>query len=404
MAHTPRSRDARAGVGVGADGCVYPRVFDGGVIGDILCVYPFVRTHRRLGTPSSCTRQSSARGMATATMATTTTTTTSANTGDGASRKRRHGERDATTTTTTTTSGAGGATTSGAGGAHGTAVTAATTTTTTTSYGGDAHASDADDVSERERSGCSTLYKRKCAGDRFARRLIDFRGFELSDRQANEIARFIDLLPPEMEPLVRETLDNCADIDDAIAKLASVKMVEQTTACSVGDFSEPAISEAHSAGGDMGDLTSKARSEREAAAEGNRMATSAAPVLTAEWVNGVVNEMAASKDVSDAQNRASRVLQAFEGAVRHRCAEISDYSKVMKMKRENALLKRAVAIQNSRMQELAPLQARVRELEGLCAHYSEQLQAEQRQNYSLSVNLRLAMDQSPLPSRNHDVF
>ena len=241
----------------------------------------------------------STRGMVTtATTTTTTTTTTSANTGDGASRKRRHGERDATTT-----SGAGGATTSGAGGAQGTAVTAATTTTTT-SYGGNAHASDADDVSERERSGCSTLYKRKCAGDRFARRLIDFRGFELSDRQANEIARFIDLLPPEMEPLVRETLDNCADIDDAIAKLASVKMVEQTTACSVGDFSEPAISEAHSAGGDVGDLTSKARSEREAAAEGNRMATSAAPVLTAEWVNGVVNEMAASKDVSDAQNRA----------------------------------------------------------------------------------------------------
>jgi hypothetical protein len=349
------------------------------------------RAHRAMATAAST------RGAVTTT-ATTTTTTTSANTGDGATRKRRHGERDATTT-----SGAGGATTtSGAGGAHGTAVTAATTTTT--SYGGDAHASDADDVSERERSGCSTLYKRKCAGDRFARRLIDFRGFELSDRQANEIARFIDLLPPEMEPLVRETLDNCADIDDAIAKLASVKMVEQTTACSVGDFSEPAISEAHSAGGDVGDLTSKARSEREAAAEGNRMATSAAPVLTAEWVNGVVNEMAASKDMSDAQNRASRVLQAFEGAVRHRCAEISDYSKVMKMKRENALLKRAVAIQNSRMQELAPLQARVRELEGLCAHYSEQLQAEQRQNYSLSVNLRLAMDQSPLPSRNHDVF
>ena len=43
--------------------------------------------------------------------------------------------------------------------------------------------------------------------------------------------------------------------------------------------------------------------------------------------------------------------------------EFTDYSKVMKMKRENALLKRAVAIQNSRMQELAPLQARVRELE-----------------------------------------
>jgi hypothetical protein len=264
------------------------------------------------------------------------------------------------------------------------------TTTTTTSCGGG-----------------SALYKSRrtrtqdASGDSIARRLIDFRGFDLSETQARDIARFIDLLPPEMEPLVRETLDNCVDIDDAIAKLASVKMVEQTAQCSVGDFSEPAVSEANSAGGTVaGDQygASKARSEREA--------TSSAPVLTVEWVNAIVNEMGASVDMADAQNRASRVLQTFEGAVRQRCAEFSDYSKIMKMKRENALLKRAVAIQNSRMQDLAPLQARVRELEATVAQYDEQLQAVQRQNYSLSVNLRLAMDQSPLggPSRNHDVF
>ena len=262
---------------------------------------------------------------------------------------------------------------------------------------------------ERERAGGdggdgsamlgSTLYKRRTRqenGKEFARRLIDFRGFDLSEAQANDIARFIDLLPEEMEERVREVLENCVDIDDAITKLASVKMVEQTAQCSVGDFSEAAISEAHSGrtGGDRGDA------DRDTAT-----ATSSAPVLTLEWVNAVVNEMGASVDVSDAQNRASRVLQTFEGAVRQKCAEFNEHNKMMKLKRENALLKRAVAIQNSRMQDLKPLQTRVRELEAACAQYDAQLKAAERQNYSLSVNLRLAMaEQSPFGSKNHDVF
>ena len=191
-------------------------------------------------------------------------------------------------------------------------------------------------------------------------------------------------------------------IDDAIGQLANVKMVEQTAQCSVGDFSEAEISEAHSAGG-------AARGHARTGDGETATATSSAPVLNMEWVNAVVSEMGASVDMADAQTRASRVLQMFEGAVRQRCAEFTDYSKVMKMKRENALLKRAVAIQNSRMQELAPLQARVRELEAACAQYDDQLKAAERQNYSLSVNLRLAMaEQSQSPfgegSRNHDVF
>tara|TARA_B100001758_G_C18397904_1_gene607113 strand:- start:1308 stop:2342 length:1035 start_codon:yes stop_codon:yes gene_type:complete len=278
--------------------------------------------------------------------------------------------------------------------------TAATTTTTergATSSGG-----------EKSEGGLGgSLYKRRGRmrggkGREFARRLIDFRGFDLSEAQANDIARFIDLLPEEMEERVRETLENCSNIDDAIGQLANVKMVEQTAQCSVGDFSEAEISEAHSAGG-------ASRGHARTGDGETATATSSAPVLTMEWVNAVVSEMGASVDMADAQTRASRVLQMFEGAVRQRCAEFTDYSKVMKMKRENALLKRAVAIQNSRMQELAPLQARVRELEAACAQYDDQLKAAERQNYSLSVNLRLAMaEQSQSPfgegSRNHDVF
>ena len=44
---------------------------------------------------------------------------------------------------------------------------------------------------------------------------------------------------------------------------------------------------------------------------------SAAPaVLSREWVAALVQEMSASSDVSDAHERATRVLQAFEAAVR----------------------------------------------------------------------------------------
>jgi len=296
---------------------------------------------------------------------------------------------------------------SGGGDGGGRAVGAATTTTTTTTTTNERGATSSG--GERSEGGLGgSLYKRRGRmrggkGREFARRLIDFRGFDLSEAQANDIARFIDLLPEEMEERVRETLENCSNIDDAIGQLANVKMVEQTAQCSVGDFSEAEISEAHSAGG------TASRGHARTGDGETATATSSAPILTMEWVNAVVNEMGASVDVADAQRRASRVLQMFEGAVRQRCAEFTDYSKVMKMKRENALLKRAVAIQNSRMQELAPLQARVQELEAACAQYDDQLKAAERQNYSLSVNLRLAMaEQSQSPfgggSRNHDVF
>ena len=45
----------------------------------------------------------------------------------------------------------------------------------------------------------STWFKRHRTGNSFARRLLHLRGFAVDVRQAEELARFIDLLPLEME-------------------------------------------------------------------------------------------------------------------------------------------------------------------------------------------------------------
>ena len=141
----------------------------------------------------------------------------------------------------------------------------------------------------------------------------------------------------------------------------------------------------------------------------------------------LVQEMSASTDVPDAHNRATRVLQAFEVAVRGAVAgggvdgvggagggdgggagvsaEAAARVNAENLARENVILKRAVAIQNARQQEHGQLQQQVVELQRACAQYQEQLQQAQRQNYSLSLHLKEAMSPSPGNGfRNPDVY
>ena len=57
--------------------------------------------------------------------------------------------------------------------------------------------------SRKRRHGSSgvqgTWFKRHRTGHGFARRLLHLRGFSIDVRQAEELARFIDQYPPEME-------------------------------------------------------------------------------------------------------------------------------------------------------------------------------------------------------------
>ncbi len=130
------------------------------------------------------------------------------------------------------------------------------------------------------------------------------------------------------------------------------------------------------------------------------------PSRTAEeWIDLLVQQMSAASDVADAKHRASQVLRAFEQAVmQHSDQQTGDIS------RENALLKRAVAIQNSRLQELLAREAEANELRGAVEAAKSRIQSLEVQNYSLQVHLKRAADAQQehtalTPGRkNPDVF
>ena len=122
-----------------------------------------------------------------------------------------------------------------------------------------------------------------------------------------------------------------------------------------------------------------------------------------DWINLLVHEMSAASDMADAKRRAAEVLRAFEQAVmQHSEQQHGDLS------RENALLKRAVAIQNSRLQELMGREAEVNELRATVEAAKGRVHALEVQNYALQVHLKQATDAGSAamsPGRpNPDVF
>ena len=79
--------------------------------------------------------------------------------------------------------------------------------------------------------GCgANWYKRHRTGHSFARRLLHLRGFSLNVQQADELVRFIDQFPPEMDRDVSSILEKCGDIDDAIRQLTSLKLTAERKA------------------------------------------------------------------------------------------------------------------------------------------------------------------------------
>jgi hypothetical protein len=128
-------------------------------------------------------------------------------------------------------------------------------------------------------------------------------------------------------------------------------------------------------------------------------------------------EMAASTDLNDARGRAARLLSAFETAVRSAGGgagsagggggDAGARQALDGALRDNAILKRAVAIQNARAQEAAAAaEAQVASLRGELAQHAAALAAAQLNAYSLSMHLREALSQA-LPAgqtRNPDVF
>jgi hypothetical protein len=146
-----------------------------------------------------------------------------------------------------------------------------------------------------------------------------------------------------------------------------------------------------------------------------------------QWVEHLVSEMTQATSVPDAKTRAATILQSFEQTVLEHSTSTQP-QQLTEVQRENAILKRAVGIQNAKIQDLmmmlsnnnnnnngggggggggnsvgevAQLRADVQELQ-------QRLHAAEVQNYSLQLHLKQATDgdRDPMQSafRNPDVF
>jgi arsenate reductase-like glutaredoxin family protein len=118
-------------------------------------------------------------------------------------------------------------------------------------------------------------------------------------------------------------------------------------------------------------------------------------VVKEEWVDVLVQQMSQASDLGDAKRRAAEVLQ---GIMIHGNRTISEHTEAVQ--KENALLKRAVAIQNSKICELGEKCKGVEELLRKFEEVKERCQALEMHNYSLQVHLKQATSQQHGPEGN----
>ncbi|KAI4324685.1 hypothetical protein MLD38_030150 [Melastoma candidum] len=124
----------------------------------------------------------------------------------------------------------------------------------------------------------------------------------------------------------------------------------------------------------------------------------ATPVEGADWVELLVKEMSSASNFDDARARATRVLEALEQSICQRAhseaAQNVEKENVMlkqhieALVRDNAILKRAVAIQHERQKDFEGVSRELQHLKQLIPGYIEQLKKLEMDNYSLSLQLK----------------
>ncbi|KAK3152327.1 hypothetical protein QOZ80_2BG0157430 [Eleusine coracana subsp. coracana] len=136
---------------------------------------------------------------------------------------------------------------------------------------------------------------------------------------------------------------------------------------------------------------------------------------SSEWVELFVREMLSSSDLDDARARASRALEAFEKSIMERTGaeavqnlhkeNVMLKEQLAVIMRENAVLKRGVAIQHERQKEFDVRSQEVHSLKQLVLQYQEQLKTLEINNYALRVHLKQAQQNSSMPGHfPPDVF
>lgn len=138
------------------------------------------------------------------------------------------------------------------------------------------------------------------------------------------------------------------------------------------------------------------------------------PADGAEWVVCFVREMMTATSIDDARARATRLLESLEKCISsHASAEAAQNfheenimlkQQIEVLLRDNAILKRAVAIQHERQKECDERNQEVQQLKQLIAQGKEQLRTLEINNYALRMHLQQAQQSNSLPGFNRDVF
>lgn len=205
------------------------------------------------------------------------------------------------------------------------------------------------------------------------------------------------LFPEMSDKVIAEVLVEYGDnIDAAIKHLTSLRL--STASSSTGTPEQQVAAAAAAAAGATDQQQQRQQQPAEPATEASE-GPSGAGRSAEEWVALVVHEMAAAKDMADARARASKVLQAFEHAALQHAKQQGSGAEAERLRlqlaeaqREGQLLKRAVAIQNLRMQELSGKEAEVVQLRQMLEGYQQKVHALEVQNYSLALHLKQATD------------
>ncbi|KAG8058307.1 hypothetical protein GUJ93_ZPchr0002g25016 [Zizania palustris] len=134
-----------------------------------------------------------------------------------------------------------------------------------------------------------------------------------------------------------------------------------------------------------------------------------------EWVELFVREMKSAIDINDARARTTRALEALEksildGVGTEAVHNLHKENVMLKEQlaiclRENAILKRGVAIQHERQKEFDERTQEVHNLKQMVLQYQEQLKTLEINNYALRVHLKQAQQNNSMPGRfPPDVF
>jgi hypothetical protein len=190
----------------------------------------------------------------------------------------------------------------------------------------------------------------------------------------------LSLFPHMESQTVVSVLADCGDnIEAAIKRLGEMQLQEDVK-----------VEQATTSGQQTAAVTSHGSSDE------------ASPQTPEEWVEKLVQEMSVAKDINEARARGHQFLSSFGNFVNQDKAH--HQGRIQELQKENSILKRAVQIQNAKIQERSSQDAEVQQLRMSLLQCQEQVRTLEMSNYSLALHLQQATAGASVERRYPDVF